>query len=95
MPSGHWSSPLKVEFSIENTASGDTLICSDAKKCTVQYKTRATALLEETIPNNVYKGQTVQFYLNPRDTHAKHTPKNADAFYEVKIGEAHANWTVR
>jgi IPT/TIG domain len=53
--------------------------------CHFRYNQRYTPQLMETVPNQVYAGQKINFWLNPANT-TSDLPKGYEPFYYMKLG---------
>ena len=68
---------------------GDLLDCTPKSNCEIQYERRYTPYLYEVVPNQIYKNQFVDWWIDVQSVHnSDTTPRDRIMFEELSIGGA-------
>ena len=93
LPSGWFGYSVNMWASIMNAVSGERMWCQNEDKCELKYAREYTPVIADIVPNQMYKGQQVAWYINIQNVHHKDvTPEGRLPMEELSIDGNLNNW---
>ena len=99
LPSGWDEDPVKFQTSVvnlfnENTGrANDAIPCQNDSDCMIRYERRFTPLINDIVPNQLYKGHPIDWRVNPMAVHEDWvTPEGRLPMEELSIDGNLNNW---
>jgi hypothetical protein len=100
LPSGWKDDPLQLQTSVmnlfnENAADrpNEPIICQNDSDCLLKYERRFTPLINDIVPNQLYKGHPIDWRVNPMAVHEDWvTPEGRMPMEELSIDGNLNSW---
>ena len=92
LPDGH-SKDLRFQIAVHNSDTDEVLRDDQGQTSDVRYRRHQTPMLHDVVPNQVYKGQKIQWFVNPLGSlHAGSVEADKEPVQELRIGGATTDW---
>jgi hypothetical protein len=92
LPDGYHKS-IAFQLSLHNSDTGEQLKDRDGSPSDVRYRRHKTPMLHDVVPNQVYKGQKIQWLVNPVGSlHERSVESDKEPIQELRIGGALTDW---
>ena len=83
---------LYFDLKVANGETSNSVQCATLANCRLKYMRNSTPLLKDSVPSDVVQGDTVQFFIDPKEAHRWYaTPKAEWPYRSFKLGNTLMN----